>query len=76
LTLAECVPLRWRDAASRLQLHERTTVVGSEHRAVVPDGERSQTDNVLVVCEGPRQVADKKMHRTDIHPVRKACAGG
>ena len=46
--------------------------MASEHCAIVLDGERSQTDNVLVISQGLRQVADEEMHRTDMRPVRKA----
>jgi hypothetical protein len=47
-------------------------VVGSEHCALVFDGERSQTDYVLVICQGPRQITDEEMHGTDMRLARKA----
>jgi hypothetical protein len=69
---AKCAGPGRRDAGARLQLHQRTFVVGSEHCAVAIDDERSQTDDLLVVCDGARQVTDEQTHHAYMGLVRKA----
>jgi hypothetical protein len=67
---------RWHNSAPCLQFHERMFVVRAEHCVLRVDGERSQTQYVLVVPERPRQITDKEMHHTHMCLVRKAVRRG
>jgi hypothetical protein len=69
---AECATKCRRYAGSCLQQSENTAVLTSEHCALALDGERSQTDYVFVIPQGPRQVTDEEVYGTDMRFARKA----